>query len=103
MQIIVAPIDRQEPANNRVEVVHNLQDALLLLLRQHVLQVSAQDFAFYEQGLVREQAQQVFNDITERVVAVLQGQFRDRFQLQVNGRVDGSTADALNSLLREHG
>jgi hypothetical protein len=100
MQTIVAPIDRQQPVANRAQVIGNLQDALLFLLRQHMLNVPD---ASFEQGLLHEQSQQVFSDVTEKTVAIFQGQYRDRFPLQVNGKVDAPTADALNQLLKQLG
>lgn len=103
MQVIVAPINREQPNDNRAQVVGNLQEALLFLLRKRVFRIPDQDAAAYEEGLLREQRDQSFSDFTQKVVGLFQQQFRDRFQLQVSGTVDGPTAEALNTLLREQG
>ena len=68
MKAIAAPINR----NSQSAEVTNLQEVLLLLLRRQLIQVSDEDRPFYEEGLLREQREQTYNEITQRVVGIFQ-------------------------------
>ena len=92
MKAIAAPINR----NSQSAEVTNLQEVLLLLLRRQLIQVSDEDRPFYEEGLLREQREQTYNDITQRVVGI----FQEESRLQITGDVDEPTAVAFNRLLK---
>ena len=92
MKAIAAPIN----PNSQSAEVTNLQEVLLLLLRQQLIRVSDEDRPFYEEGLLREQRQQTYNDITQLVVGI----FQEESRLQITGDVDEPTAAALNRLLK---
>jgi len=92
MKAIAPTINR----NSQGEEVTNLQDGLLLLLRRQLIRVSDQQRRFFEEGLIREQQAQRYDDITQKLVSIFQEQNR----LQITGEVDEPTAQALNILLR---
>jgi|GEM_PF-1012524 len=98
MKAIVSPLNR----NSQGAEVSNLQDGLLLLIRRQIIRLSDEERRFYEEGLLREQREQTYNDITQKLVAIFQE------QQQINagnnqGNVDVLTAEALNRALRELG
>ncbi|OUL29491.1 hypothetical protein BV378_05965 [Nostoc sp. RF31YmG] len=95
MRPIAPPINR----NSQGSEVTNLQDNLLLLLRRQFLQVSQEERQFYEEGLLREQQAQRYDDITQKLVGI----FQERSGLNTTGEVDAPTAEALNRVLREIG
>lgn len=107
MQAITAPISLDEPRENRAIIVTNLQEGLLLLLRKRAIQGVGERQQFFEDGLQREQRDQAYKDITQKLVTMFQEQFRQRFEvfqpffLIVTGNVDAATA--LNTILRELG
>jgi hypothetical protein len=61
-----------------------------------LIRVSAEDRLFYEEGLLREQREQIYNDITKRVVGI----FQEESRLPITGDVDEPTAAAFNRLLK---
>ncbi|WP_036531833.1 hypothetical protein, partial [Neosynechococcus sphagnicola] len=98
MKAIVSPVNRD---SQRPEIT-NLQDGLLLILRRQIIRVSDEERQLYEEGLLREQREQTYDDITQKLVAIFQE------QQQINagnnqGNVDVPTAEALNRALRELG
>ncbi|HVG22227.1 MAG TPA: neuraminidase-like domain-containing protein [Blastocatellia bacterium] len=107
MQAITAPISRDEPRDNRAAIIVNLQKALLLLLRGGAIPGGRERQQFFEEGLEREQREQVYGDITQKLVTMFQEQFRQRFEviqpffLLVTGNVDDATAAVMNQLLVE--
>jgi hypothetical protein len=109
MQVITAPISRDEPRENRAAIVTDLQEGLLLLLRKRAIQGVGERQQSFEDGLQREQRDQAYNDITQQLVRMFQEQYRfrpelvQRFSLTVTGNVDAATATALNTILRELG
>ena len=92
MKAIAATINR----NSQGTEVSNLQQILLLLLRRQLIRVSAEERQFYEEGLLREQQEQTYNDITQRVVGI----FQEESRLPITGDVDEPTAAAFNRLLK---
>jgi hypothetical protein len=99
MQAIISPISRDEPRVNRAAIVANLQDALLLLLSKQAIRNIGQRQSFFEEGLRREQHDQIYGDITEKLIDI----FQDERHLEVGGHIDEATANAVNALLREFG
>lgn len=95
MRPIAPPINR----NSQGSEVINLQDGLLLLLRRQFFQVSQEEQRFYEEGLLREQQAQRYDDITQKLVGI----FQERSGLNATGEVDAPTAEVLNRVLRELG
>jgi hypothetical protein len=98
MQRIIAPLQFGDTS----PAVANLQDGLLRLLRRQVIQVTDEERRFCEDGLLREQREQNYNDITRKLVAI----FQEQQQLNPGndqGNVDAPTAEALNRLLQELG
>jgi len=93
MKAIAATINR----NSQGTEVSNLQEVLLLLLRRQLIRVSDEDRLFYEEGLLREQREQTYNDITQRVVSI----FQEESRLPITGDVDEPTAAAFNRLLKD--
>ena len=89
---IVALINR----NSRGQEVTNLQNGLLLLLRNQSIRLSDAERQRYEEGLINEQNKQEYNDITQKLVGIFQGQSG----LNTTGEVDAPTAEALNKALR---
>lgn len=83
----------------RGQYVANLQEGLLLLLQKGVIQVAEEERPFFEERLRQEQQEQVYQDITQRLVFTFQEQHR----LAPNGEVDEPTANALNAVLQELG
>lgn len=106
MQVITAPISLDEPRDNRAAVVANLQQALLLLLRGGAIPGARERQQFFEDGLHREQREQLYGDITQQLVGIFQAQFpkQELFPtafLVVTGNVDAATAEMMNALLAE--
>jgi len=95
MRPITAPINR----NSQGSEVTNLQDGLLLLLLRQRIQVSDGDRQEYQAGIRREQVAQVYDDFTEKVVAI----FQKQVGLETTGEVNEPTAEALNKILKELG
>jgi hypothetical protein len=87
MKAIANPINR----NSQGTEVSNLQEVLLLLLRRQLIRVADEDRPSYEEGLLREQREQTYNDITQRVVGI----FQEESRLTITGDVDEPTAAAL--------
>lgn len=92
MKAIANPINR----NSQGTEVSNLQEVLLLLLRRQLIRVADEERTFYEEGLLREQREQTYNDITQRVVGI----FQEESRLPITGDVDEPTAAAFNRLLK---
>jgi peptidoglycan hydrolase-like protein with peptidoglycan-binding domain len=93
----IRPIQSPLNRDSKGADVVNLQEGLLLLLRRQILQVFEG-----EEGLLREQREQIYTDITQKLVAI----FQERQQLNPGnnlGNVDESTALALNKVLKELG
>ena len=65
-----------EPRENRAAIVANLQNALLLLLRGGAIQGAKERQQFFEDGLQREQREQIYGDITLKLVTMFQEQFQ---------------------------
>ena len=65
---IVALINR----NSRGQEVTNLQNGLLLLLRNQSIRLSDAERQRYEEGLINEQNKQEYNDITQKLVGIFQ-------------------------------
>lgn len=107
MQVITAPISRDEPRDNRAAILANLQTALLLLLRGGAIPGGGERQQFFEDGLQREQREHLYADITQKLVTLFQEQFRQRpelvqpFFLIVTGNVDAATAEVMNRRLFE--
>jgi hypothetical protein len=107
MQVITAPISRDEPRENRAAIITNLQQALLLLLRGGAIPGGRERQQFFEDGLQREQREQLYGDITQKLVTMFQEQYRQRpelfqpFFLMVTGNVDAATAAVMNRRLFE--
>ncbi|MBE8989894.1 neuraminidase-like domain-containing protein [Nostoc sp. LEGE 12450] len=95
MKEITPPINRK----NSGQEVTNLQDGLLLLLRRQFIRVADTEQQVYEEGLRREQAAQVYNDFTQKLVTI----FQDQSGLRATGEVDEPTAESLNRVLKELG
>lgn len=95
MKVIVPTINR----NSQGEAVSNLQDGLLFLLRRQLIRVADEERRFFEEGLIREQQIQRYDDITQKSVGI----FQEQNGLQISGEVDDATAQALNLLFRENG
>ncbi len=107
MQVITAPISRDEPRDNRVAVIANLQKALLLLLRGGAIPDATRRQPFFEDGIQRELREHVYDDFTQQLISIFQSQFprREGFPggLLVTGNVDDATALLLNAALAELG
>jgi hypothetical protein len=109
MQVVTAPISRDEPRVNHAAIVANLQSALLLLLRGGAIQGAKERQQFFEDGLQREQREQIYGDITLKLVTMFQEQFQQNlvffqpFFLVVTGNVDAATAEVMNRRLFEIG
>jgi|CXWL01.1.fsa_nt_gi peptidoglycan hydrolase-like protein with peptidoglycan-binding domain len=113
MQAITAPISRDEPRDqpkeNRAAIVTNLQEGLLLLLRNKAIQEVGDRQQKFVEGLQKEQRDQAYSDVTQKLVTMFQEQYKQRpelkqrFSLMVTGTVDPATAAALNTILRELG
>lgn len=95
MRQIISPIGR----NNRGPEVVNLQEGLLLLLRRQLIRVPDNDRQFLEEGLKREQEEQIYSDFTAKIVGI----FQEQHSLQVTEDVDAKTAETLNRILRDLG
>lgn len=114
MNVITAPISREEPRENRTATLANLQNALLLLLRGGKIPTAVPRQQFFEDGLQRELREQLYDDITEKLISMFQEQFRRPPEIEiplppgsvivtVTGRVDVPTATVLNAVLAELG
>jgi hypothetical protein len=107
MQIITAPISGDQPRDNRTAIIANLQNALLLLLREGAIPGGKEKQQFFEEGLKKEQ--QSYGVITQQLVTMFQEQYRRRFEvfqpffLVVTGNVDTATAAVMNRHLIEIG
>jgi hypothetical protein len=113
MQVITAPISRDVPRENRPAILANLQNALLLLLRAGAIP-KAVPRQFFEDSLQREQREQVYGDITQKLISMFQAQFQrppespiplppGALVVTVTGNVDVATAVVLNAALAELG
>jgi hypothetical protein len=105
MQVITAPITRDEPRENRAAIIANLQNALLRLLCGRVIPKALERQPFFEEGLKKELRDHLYGDITQQLVSMFQAQFprREGFPggLLVTGTVDDATAMLLNTSLAE--
>jgi hypothetical protein len=95
MKEITPPIN----SNNSGQEVTNLQEGLLLLLRRQFIRVADTEQQVYEEGLRREQAAQIYNDFTQKLVTI----FQEQSGLRTTGEVDEPTAESLNKVLKELG
>jgi len=94
------PITPPLTGNSQGSEVINLQDGLLLLLnRQFLRSITANDLQAYLAGLRKEQIAQAYGKVTTKLVAI----FQEQSQLPAQGEVDGPTAEALNKILKELG
>ena len=75
MQVIIAPISPVEPREDHTATLANLQNGLLLLLRGGAIPKAVPRQQFFEDGLQREQREQVYGDITQQLVSMFQAQF----------------------------
>jgi Tc toxin complex TcA C-terminal TcB-binding domain/Neuraminidase-like domain/PA14 domain/Salmonella virulence plasmid 28.1kDa A protein len=114
MQVIIAPISSAEPRENRAATLANLQNGLLLLLRGGAIPKAVPRQQFFEDGLQKEQREQVYGDITQQLVSMFQTQFArppenpiplppGALVVTVTGNVDVPTAIVLNAALAELG
>ena len=96
MKPITPPLTR----NSQGSEVVNLQDGLLLLLnRQFLRSITADDLQAYLERLRKEQTAQTYGKVTTKLVAI----FQEQSQLPAEGEVDAPTAEALNKILKELG
>jgi len=96
MKPITPPLTR----NSQGSEVVNLQDGLLLLLnRQFLRSIAADDLKAYMEGLRKEQISQAYGKVTTKLVAIFQEQSR----FNATGEVDAPTAEVLNRILKELG
>jgi len=79
MQAITAPISRDEPRENRADIIANLQKALLLLLRGGAIPGGS------EEGLQKEQREPLYGDITQQLVRMFQEQYKQRGKTKGSG------------------
>jgi peptidoglycan hydrolase-like protein with peptidoglycan-binding domain len=95
MNKIIFPLKLQM----RGAAVADLQEALLLFLEKDVYQVGDADRRAFEDRLRAERAENLYRDVTAKLVAM----FQERRQIQLTGEVDERTAEAINAQLRQLG
>ncbi|WP_068819221.1 neuraminidase-like domain-containing protein [Phormidesmis priestleyi] len=82
--------------NSQGQEVTNLQDGLLLLLRNQSIRLSDAERQRYEERVILEQNKQEYNDTTQKLIGI----FQEQSGLNTTGEVDAPTAEALNKALR---
>jgi hypothetical protein len=97
----IAPI---QPVHQNAHgaAVAALHAGLLFLIRNQA-NISDDNRAALEQGLASDLRDQVYQKSTAKLVALFQEQLTARFELVVNGDVDQTTANALNTVITELG
>ena len=98
MQLITFPISREEPYEDRQEIVSNLQEALIFLLLNETAQftfVGLTDATDLSQQLKLEKLYGSFESATEEALKA----FQRASELEELGIVDEWTAFSLNAIL----
>lgn len=97
------PIAPPLAPGNEGEHVVNLQDALRLLVKKKFIKLPEPKNFDYLAVLSEDQSQKAYSKGTSMLIILFRDQFKEKFQLTSGEDVDGPTAEALNTLLKELG
>ncbi|MCG7893955.1 MAG: neuraminidase-like domain-containing protein [Candidatus Thiodiazotropha taylori] len=79
--------------------INNLHEVLRVFLQRNILEMGERERMSLERHLQRELEEQVYGEVTTRLVQI----FQEQHDLEAGGIVDQATAEAINALLEELG